>query len=98
VEAAGIEPAKDVGGLASATYLAAEASKTSYAFTPSRWGDEDVTKPAREHEAREGLALAVRLFDLGRTRGAQRRFARALGREPAIKERSFRSLILEIRR
>jgi hypoxanthine phosphoribosyltransferase len=81
-----------------ATYLAAEAPKTSQAFTPSRWSDEDVTKPARQDEAREALALAVRLFDLGRVKDARLSFARALAREPAMTERWFRSLILEIRR
>lgn len=80
------------------TFLAAEAPKTSYSFTPSWWGDEDVTRPARDHEAREALALAVHLFDLGRTIETQRRFARALGSEPAMKERWFRSLILDLKR
>lgn len=81
-----------------ATYLAAEAPKTNCAFTPSWWGDEEVTKPPREQEAREALALAVRLFDLGRTNGTRRRFAHALGSEPAMKESWFRSFILELKR
>jgi hypothetical protein len=80
------------------TYLAAEAPKTNYSFTPIWWGDDEVTKPVRDHEAREALALAVRLFDLGRTDETRRRFARALANEPAMKERWFRSLILELKR
>jgi hypothetical protein len=80
------------------TYLAAEAPKTNYSFTPSSWGDEEVTKPVRDEEAREALALAVRLFDLGRMTETRRRFARALASEPAMKESWFRSLILELKR
>jgi hypothetical protein len=81
-----------------ATYLAADAPKTSYSITPNWWGDEEVTKPARDHEARQALALAVHLFDLGRRPEARRYFARILGQEPAMKESWFRSLILEVKR
>lgn len=80
------------------SYLAAEAPKTNYSFTPSWWGDQEVTRPMRDHEARLALALAVRLFDLGRTDKTRRRFARALGSEPTLKERWLRSLILELKR
>ena len=80
-----------------ATYLAADAPKTSYSFPPEWWGDEEVTKPLRAGEAREALALAVRLFDLGREAATRRRFAGALGREPAMTEGWFRSLVLELK-
>jgi hypothetical protein len=80
------------------TYLAAEAPKTNYSFTPDWWGDEQVTKPVRDHEAREALALAVRLFDLGRMTETRRRFTRSLASEPAMKESWYRSLILELKR
>jgi hypothetical protein len=80
------------------TYLAAEAPKTNYSFTPSWWGDEEVTRPVRDQEARQALALAVRLFDLGRMTETRGRFARALASEPAMKEGWFRSLILELKR
>jgi len=59
------------------------------------WGDDRVTKPLREDEALQALALAVRLFDLGREGATRRRFARSLAREPAMSERWFRSLVLE---
>ena len=72
--------------------------KTSYSFPPEWWGDEEVTKPLRAGEAREALALAVRLFDLGRKDATRRRFANALGREPAMTKSWFRSLILELKR
>jgi hypothetical protein len=81
-----------------ATYFAADAPKTNYSFTPESWGDEEATKPVHDKEARQALALAVRLFDMGREKKTRRRFARALGREPAITESWFRSLILELKR
>lgn len=80
-----------------ATYLAADVPKTSYSFPPEWWGDEEVTKPLRAGEARQALALAVRLFDLGREDVIRRRFAGALAREPAMTEGWFRSLILELK-
>jgi hypothetical protein len=80
------------------TYLAADVPKTNYSFTPSWWGEEEVTRPGRDHEARQALALAVRLFDLGRMTETRRRFARALASEPAMRESWFRSLILELKR
>jgi hypothetical protein len=80
------------------TYLAADVPKTNYSFTPSWWGEEEVTRPVRDHEARQALALAVRLFDLGRLTETRRRFARALASEPAMRESWFRSLILELKR
>jgi hypothetical protein len=80
------------------TYLATEVPKTNYSFTPSWWGDEEVTRPVRDYEARQALALAVHLFDLGRMTETRRRFARALASEPAMKEGWFRSLILELKR
>jgi hypothetical protein len=80
-----------------ATYLAADVPKTNYSFRPEWWGDEEVTKPLRAEEARQALALAVRLFDLGCADLTRQRFAGALGREPAMTERWFRSLILELK-
>jgi hypothetical protein len=80
------------------TYLAADAPKTNYSFTPDWWGDEEVTKPVRTEEAHQALALAVRLFDFGRTSECRKRFARALSGEPAVRESWFRSLILELKR
>jgi hypothetical protein len=80
-----------------ASYLAADVPKTSYSFQPDWWGDEEVTKPLRVDEARQALALAVHLFDLGREGEIRRRFAGALGREPAMTEGWFRALILELK-
>ena len=81
-----------------ATYLAASVPKTTDAYPPLSWGDDRVTKPLREDEARLALALAVRLFDLGREPATRQRFARSLAREPAMSERWFRSLVLELKR
>jgi hypothetical protein len=79
-------------------YLATEAPKTSGSFRPSRWGDETVAMPVRDSEAHQALALAVHLFRLGRRRATRRRFAAMLGRQPAMAEAWFRSLVLEVKR
>ena len=82
-----------------ATHLAAEIPKTSdFSFAPASWGDAEAARPARSFEARQALALAVYLFDLGRDRATRLQFARMLGEQPAMTDRWFRSLALEIRR
>jgi hypothetical protein len=55
-------------------------------------------KPVHDKEAFRAVALAVYLFDLGADKETRRRFARALGCEPAMAESWFRSLILELKR
>jgi hypothetical protein len=80
------------------TYLAAEVPKTSDSFAPWRWTDVSATRPARSEEAREGVALALHLFELGSAREMRVRFARELARQQSVSESWFRSLALEIRR
>ena len=80
------------------TYLAAYLPKTSPPFTPPDWTDEAATEPSRDEDAREALALAVDLFDLGRRRETRQRFAGELARQRAMNESWFRSLILELKR
>jgi hypothetical protein len=81
-----------------ADYLASDAPKTNYSYVPAWWGDEEVMKPVRDEEARQALALAIRLFDLGIDRDVRRQFARVLAAQPAMTESWFRSLILDIKR
>lgn len=80
------------------SFLATDAPKTSSSFRSDRWGDEESALPERHLESRQALALAVHLFDLGRTDDVRRRFARTLAEQPAMTESWFRSLILEIKR
>jgi hypothetical protein len=79
-------------------FLGNNVSKTSRAFPPTSWGDEKAAIPSRDPLARQALALAIHLFDLGRQNETRRRFARVLAGEPAMTESWFRSLILEIKR
>ena len=81
-----------------ATFLAADAPKASSSFHPDRWGRDEAAAPWRNPESRQALAFAVHLFDLGRSSGTRRRFARALADQPAMTESWFRSSILEIKR
>ncbi len=80
------------------SFLAADVPKTSPAYHPDRWGIEDVASPSQRSESRRALALAVHLFDLGRSPDTRRRFARALADQRAMTESWFRSLALEIKR
>jgi hypothetical protein len=81
-----------------ASYLAGGIPKMTETFPPWRWSDPSVRRPMRTAEAREGLALALYLFELGRERETRREFARELGKQPAVAESWFRSLALEIKR
>ena len=78
-------------------FLGDRAPKTSASFGPDRWGDAESAKPVRNDEARAALALAVRLFDLGREARTRLLFARLLAGEPAMTESWFRSLVLEVK-
>jgi hypothetical protein len=75
-----------------------ELPKTNYQFGEGWWDEESFARPRRDDEARVALALAVDLFDRGRSGDVRRRFARALADEPAMAESWFRSLALEIKR
>jgi hypothetical protein len=79
------------------TYLAADQPKTTESFPPADWSNEDVARPLRTDEARTGLALALHLFDLGRSREGRLGLAAELGRQRAMREAWFRSLLLEIK-
>ena len=79
-------------------YLAADAPKTSHAFTPASWGDDEAARPVHDDEARQALALAVHLFDLGCGVETRRRFARGLSGQPTMTERWYRSLVTELNR
>jgi len=79
-------------------YLADGQPKTTAWFPPRRWRDASVAEAPRHVEAKSALALALHLFDLGRDGATRARFARELGRQPAMTEPWFRSLALEVKR
>jgi hypothetical protein len=70
--------------------------KTTRAFPPNRWGDETASEPERTDEARSALALAARLYGVGRMSAERRRFARLLLEGPGGKERWVRALAGEL--
>lgn len=79
-------------------YLAAEQPKMNVSYRPQDWGDPDVTRPLRDEEARDAIALALHLYDLGRSRHGRETFGRELVRQRAMRESWFRSLVQEVRR
>jgi hypothetical protein len=79
-------------------YLGSDQPKMTDSFPPHRWADPTVMEPLRDEDAVRAVALAVHLFDFGRERETRLRFARELTCQPAMRERWFRSLALEIKR
>ena len=49
-------------------------------------------------ESLRALALGLHLFDFGRARQTRLRFARELAQQTAMRDRWFRSLVLELKR
>jgi hypothetical protein len=54
----------------------AASEKATHSFPPWRWADAAVTRPLHDEEARAALALALRLFELGRLRKTRLEFVR----------------------
>jgi hypothetical protein len=71
--------------------------KMTGAFTRERWLDEARPEPRRGERALHALAMAVALYDVGRSRGGREQLAKVMAREPAMRERWLRSLVLELK-
>ncbi|HLW01893.1 MAG TPA: hypothetical protein VKT82_24780 [Ktedonobacterales bacterium] len=78
-------------------YLAGGQDKVTESYTPWRWASTEAAQPSYADEHLRALRLAVRLFDLGRTRARRAAFARLLAQEPAMSHPWFRTLALELR-
>ncbi len=79
-------------------YLGNDQPKLASSFHPERWGDPRVESPEHGEPHLQALRLAASLFDLGREGTRREAFARELARQPAMKERWLRSLVVELRR
>ena len=78
-------------------YLGNYQYKVSQSYTPSRWGDPEVSAPSYSQPQLRALRLAFELFELGRTKEQRERFVSLLVKETAMKHEWFRTLVLEIR-
>jgi hypothetical protein len=78
-------------------FLTTDAPKIAAAFTPDRWRDPSAALPLRDEQARRGLALALRLYDLGASGRGRAQLAAGLARQPAMRSAWLRSLVLELR-
>lgn len=69
--------------------------------TPShrieRWSDPAARAPTHLEPHLAGLALALQLFDVGRTRQEREQLARRLSRAPEMREAFLRGLVLRLR-
>lgn len=71
--------------------------KATERFPPHRWSDPSVNDPARSDKTRSAIALAVHLYDLGRSNDTRRGFVRLLTNGPSGRERWARELAGEVR-
>jgi hypothetical protein len=78
-------------------YFAQMQPKVSPSHTADRWAAEDIDKPDHTPARLEALRIAHGLFQIGCTKGARRRFAALLVREPAMADSGFRGLASELR-
>lgn len=78
-------------------YLGNYQDKVSLSHTPSRWGDEALSSPARHDGQLRALRLAFELFESGRQKGRKEQFVSLLVREPAMRYGWFRMLAQELR-
>jgi len=78
-------------------YLGNYQYKVSQSYTPSRWGDPELSLPSYSESQIKALRLAYELFELGRTKERRERFVSLLVKEPAMKHEWFRMLIQGIR-
>jgi hypothetical protein len=75
--------------------------KTTLSYESWDWGAEWVTDPNRQYyfgSRQRGLRLAVAVFDDGRDREHRLRFVTELSKQPAMRYRWFRALMLELKR
>ena len=79
------------------SYLGNDQKKLTESYPPRRWGDAALARPEHSQDRLEALALALHLYQSGKTSDGRREFAAALSRMPAMKERWFRQLVLELK-
>ena len=73
--------------------------KSTAPFPPWRWIDETVREPLRDADAIAGLAGALEVYELGRSRAGREALAARLTKERgALRRPWLRSLVLELRR
>lgn len=78
-------------------YLGNYQDKVSRSYTPSRWGDPELSLPDYSEQQIKALRLAYDLFEFGRTKVRRQQFVSLLVKEPAMKNQWFRTLVQEIR-
>lgn len=78
-------------------YLGNEQPKVTSAFHPGRWAEESGAARLPTKEQQTALDFAVRLYDLGRTRGEREALARQIARHRKMRQRATRSLVLKLR-
>lgn len=79
-------------------YLGNTQPKTANSFGADAWREADVALPRRDESARTALAIAVWLYEYGRSRGARAAFVQELADVGALRHRWLRSFAAELKR
>jgi hypothetical protein len=79
-------------------YLGNIQEKVARTNPPWRWGDAEMLRPPREARHAAALRLALAVYERGLHGPERLGFASELARQPAMRSRWLRQLVLEIRR
>jgi hypothetical protein len=79
-------------------YLGNVQEKVARTNPPGRWGDSEMFRPPREARHAAALRLALAVYERGCQAPERLAFASELARQPAMRSRWLRQLVLEIRR
>ena len=71
--------------------------KVTTSFHPGRWSEPEAGRPDLSAERREAIALAARLYDLGRTREERRALSQRIARTVQMRQPATRALALSLR-
>lgn len=77
-------------------HLANDQPKLTTAFHPGRWGQEDREKKAITNRQLEAFALAVKLFDTGRSKEERGRLAALIARSDEMRQSETRCLVSKL--
>lgn len=77
-------------------YLGEAQPKTTSSYHPTRWGDASIVEPQYTEKRLQAIQLAVTLYDGGQEAEQRQLFRQQLQLLPAMQERWFRDLVLQL--
>ncbi len=74
-------------------YIGNTQNKTTDSFSPKRWNDPKIESPVRTRSRKEGLAIALQLFNLGLTKEMKGRLKKELAKQKEVEHKWFRKYL-----